>query len=310
MISVIIPVYNTEKFVGRCIESVIEQTYKDLEIIVIDDGSTDNSLAICQQYALQDGRIIILSQENQGASEARNHGIAHASGDYFLFVDSDDWIEPLMVEELYERMIALHTDVVISQIGHWKPYDSEIVLNSESALRHILRDRVWWGVYGKLFLSSIFQELRFPKSTISEDYCLMVHLMMKEVKICYTPQYYYHLVVRSDSLSRMSLCDRSYEQLDNMLAVCQTICEKKTDYMKYAKRNMADVLLKLSYMTAIQPNGYKRFPNQSKRVFSLIQSSYWDMMRNRTIPFTQKILLTGCISPLTARITAWLYSKI
>ena len=112
LISIIVPVYNVEKYLSKCIDSIINQTYKNIEIILIDDGSTDSSGAICDKYALVDSRIHVLHIENSGVSNARNVGLNHATGDYIGFVDSDDYIEPNMYELLLEELIADDVDVV------------------------------------------------------------------------------------------------------------------------------------------------------------------------------------------------------
>ena len=103
LISVIVPVYNSEKYVNRCIDSILNQTYENLEVILIDDGSSDGSLKICESWAEKDNRIKILKQKNSGVSSARNLGIENASGDYVAFVDNDDWLRP----EMYETMLSL-----------------------------------------------------------------------------------------------------------------------------------------------------------------------------------------------------------
>ena len=105
LISVIVPVYNVEKYVGRCITSNINQSYTNLEIIVVNDGSTDNSLSVCESYAAKDNRIKLITQENRGLSGARNTGLRHYTGEYVTFVDSDDWIHRNMVEYLYNALI-------------------------------------------------------------------------------------------------------------------------------------------------------------------------------------------------------------
>lgn len=104
MISVIVPVYNVEEYLPTCIESILNQTYKDLEILLIDDGSTDNSGKICDKYAKEDGRCIVVHQPNKGVSEARNTGLKHATGEYISFIDGDDYIHPQMLEILYNEI--------------------------------------------------------------------------------------------------------------------------------------------------------------------------------------------------------------
>ena len=115
-ISVIIPVYNTELYLRRCLESVINQTYTNLQIIIIDDGSTDNSLKICTEYAQNDNRLIVYSQNNSGVSAARNKGLDMATGDYIAFVDSDDFIENDMFAKLLNTMVNNEADIIVCGI--------------------------------------------------------------------------------------------------------------------------------------------------------------------------------------------------
>ena len=112
-ISIIIPVYNVEKYLNKCLNSVIEQTYKNIEVILIDDGSTDNSGKICDEYAKNDIRIKIIHQQNGGVSTARNNGLEHATGKYITFVDSDDYIEKEMIETMAKKIMKKNADIVI-----------------------------------------------------------------------------------------------------------------------------------------------------------------------------------------------------
>lgn len=289
MVSVIIPVYNTEKFVGRCLMSVLEQTYTDLEIIIIDDGSTDDSFKICQGFSQKDNRVKILSQKNLGASIARNNGINHAKGDSLMFVDSDDWIDKTMVESLYKLMDFVTSDIVISQMGENKPYQIETNVNSDLALAHVLRDRIWWGPCGKLFRRSVFQEIRFPKPTLSEDYWFMIHLLLKGVNVYYTPMSFYHRNIRKGSLSRMSLCNRSFDELDNVLSVCESVRLQKPVLQKYAERNLVETILKLS--NSIRKSTSKgEYQMQKKRIHSIAHNYLCSVLFNNVIPLKQKLL--------------------
>ena len=113
LISVIVPVYNVEEYLPKCIESIINQTYKNLEIILVDDGSTDNSGRICDEYAKKDDRIIVFHKENGGLSDARNCGIDAATGDWVQFVDSDDYIHQTMVEKMYSSCKRNQTKLAV-----------------------------------------------------------------------------------------------------------------------------------------------------------------------------------------------------
>lgn len=111
LVSIIIPVYNVQEYLRKCLDSVINQTYKNLEIIIVNDGSTDNSFSICKEYAKKDPRIILLSQENRGLSNARNTGIKKISGNYIYFVDSDDWLRLDAIEESIALAIEYDADL-------------------------------------------------------------------------------------------------------------------------------------------------------------------------------------------------------
>ena len=117
-ITVIVPVYNVENYLNKCLDSLINQTYKNLEIIVINDGSTDNSGEICQEYAQKDNRIIYVEQENGGLSDARNAGLERMTGSYVTFVDSDDWVEPDYVEVLHNKLIGYQADIAIEILSY------------------------------------------------------------------------------------------------------------------------------------------------------------------------------------------------
>ena len=121
-ISVIVPVYNVEKYLRKCIESILNQTFREFELILVDDGSTDSSGKICDEYALKDSRIKVIHKENGGASSARNAGLDVAKGEYIGFVDSDDWIEMDMYGELYRLIKENNTDISVCGINNIKRY--------------------------------------------------------------------------------------------------------------------------------------------------------------------------------------------
>lgn len=306
MVSVIIPVYNTAEYVERCIRSVTQQTYKELEIIVVNDGSTDNSLDICNGLQERDERIFIVSHCNAGASMARNLGLDIAKGDYIMFVDSDDWIAPDMVEALLKAMNTTDTELIITQIpGDPQLYDSDITISSNQALYHLLKDQAWWSPNGKLFQAKTFKSLRFPKATLSEDYWLMSELLLKDMQIRFISSSYYYRTIRINSLSRSILCERSFEEIDNVLAVWKKVKKNIPDYEQYAERNLAETLLMLLQMilSLYNPRNYRE---QEQRILSLIRFHYWSMLGNKNILLKQKLILAGCFSHLTSKLITYL----
>lgn len=212
MISVIVPIYNTEKYLHNCIRSILSQTYKDLQIILVDDGSTDLSGKIADSYAQQDRRCIVIHQNNKGLSEARNTGMRYAAGEYLTFVDSDDYIHPRMLEILHNTLNNSSAD--FSMVLHEKVYeysdplplsmnsDVTFTLNQTELLRRfwnigftkcyeisVMDSHVVWG---KLFRRNSVSGFRF-KSIRAEDveFCSRFYLQLKSVIVVNRKLYYY-----------------------------------------------------------------------------------------------------------------------
>ena len=185
MISIIVPVYNTEKYLRKCLESIENQTYKDFEVILINDGSKDNSLNICKEFISDKSNYELLSQENKGLSSARNEGLKLATGDYVTFLDSDDWLESQYLEQLYSVLKKYNADISICEFNityesksvarHKKPrtkYNSGKikVFNKYEALSNLFMDKnIRSYAWGKLFKIECFKDLKFPLGKKYED---------------------------------------------------------------------------------------------------------------------------------------------
>lgn len=184
LISIIIPVYNVEKYLDECIASVVNQTYKNLEIILIDDGSPDKCPRMCDNWANRDERIKVFHQENGGLSSARNKGLDIASGDYIGFVDSDDYIEADMYEIMFNALNESGKKIsccLINRIfedgtiiSDMNMYKGDIVLDVEDAIHEIFCKSVGNAVWGKLYEKTIFETMRFPVGEINEDFPVIV----------------------------------------------------------------------------------------------------------------------------------------
>ena len=169
LISIIVPVYNVQKYIGKCIDSILSQTYLNIELILVDDGSSDASGRICDEYGKRDGRIRVIHQENEGVSSARNHGMEEAQGEYLCFVDADDWIPKYSVKQLATRIIASGSDLATGKIKLIFP-----LRNNDTAFSHygtLSRDSEldWYktvstispGPVAKIFKRSIIQEKKY-----------------------------------------------------------------------------------------------------------------------------------------------------
>lgn len=137
-ISVIVPVYNIEDYISKCLESIINQTFKDIEIIIVDDGSTDNSGKICDKYKSEDNRITVIHKQNEGLVRARKTGLYNSSGEYVIYIDGDDWIDNSTLEKMYEEILANHTDMVV-----WNHFES--IGNTDRIIKHGIES----GLYNK-----------------------------------------------------------------------------------------------------------------------------------------------------------------
>lgn len=185
LISVIIPVFNVEKYLERCIKSIINQTYKNLEILLINDGSTDKSIEICNRYLEIDNRIVLLNKENGGLSSARNLGIDKAKGEYISFVDSDDFIHELMYETLVSNLEKNDCDISIIEsldviedkdfIFELKNNNNSIVYSKEESIANYL-DGKFIPAWGKLYRKELFESIRFPIGILNEDEAIMIRV--------------------------------------------------------------------------------------------------------------------------------------
>ena len=201
-ISVIVPVYNVSNYIHKCVDSIINQKYENLEIILVDDGSTDDSGNICEEYAKKDVRIKVIHKKNGGLSDARNVGIDNATGSYIGFVDSDDWIDENMYITLYQNMKKENADISCcnryfiytntrTSYGTDKFYE---VMNSQRAIQ-LMCTFGYLGVsaYTKLYKKKLFEDIRYPKGKVNEDIYTTYKLLDKATRIVYdaTPLYYY-----------------------------------------------------------------------------------------------------------------------
>ena len=202
MISVIVPIYNTEKYLPKCLDSLASQTYPDVEFILIDDGSTDNSGAIVDQY--KDPRFRVFHTGNHGLSAARNFGIEQARGEWLMFVDSDDWVEPGFCEIPYQAAVHDGADLVIFYTYNVKngrgkvrnPSTHTEIIDREKAIKNGST-----AVWNKLYKRELFTGIHFPEGRVCEDIAITHKILMKAKRIIMIPDHLYYHVYRKDSIS-------------------------------------------------------------------------------------------------------------
>jgi len=210
LISVIVPVYNSEKYLPKCLESIINQSYDHLEIILIDDGSVDFSLNICHEYAKRDDRIKVLHQENRGPSATMNRGLDFAQGTFIAFVDCDDYLHSQMYEVLYNNLMEHKADISIC--GYTKVFEEDerieeicigeniSLYNNMEALEKLCDELINVEVWNKLYKKEIFHNLRYEVGIMHEDAFIVHRILHKAKKIVHSDQSLYFYLQRSSSI--------------------------------------------------------------------------------------------------------------
>ena len=283
-ISIIVPVYNVEKYLKRCIDSILDQTFKEFELILVNDGSTDKSLEICNNYKRDDDRVIVIDKINGGLSSARNAGLDIAKGEYIAFVDSDDYINKNMYKKMFD--LAKKDQVDIVQCKFKKVYDDFFseksedikfaVINSSNALTNLLKIGdmnvqcvVAWN---KIYKSYLFENIRFPIGKIHEDDLTTYKVFDKSKKIIIVDEelYYYRQVQGSIMNSGFS-----EKNLDYLEAV-----KEQLNYFKINNSNLyKDILLKYEFNLKIYYFKAEEHIENNNKVLNKIKCEYKSIVR-------------------------------
>lgn len=296
LISVIVPVFNVEQYVSKCIDSILKQNYSNLEIILVDDGSTDSSGKICDDYASKFEEIKTFHKTNGGLSSARNYGLKKATGKYIGFVDSDDTISPLMYERLMDNLQKTNSDISICGryyvfLDHkpkvrYKEEKKLVKMNSKDAIKKMNSFNSFdMAAWDKLYKRELFENIKFPENKLSEDYFIMYKLFLKSNYICYTPEPLYNYMQRENSISHTSninfdFIQASKEQMINVEKIYPDLIDIL--HTAYASANITvyDFYLKL---------GLKCRRNIEKKLQMNVQKNFIYIKKNKNLPLSKKI---------------------
>lgn len=239
LISIIVPVYNVQEYLERCVVSLLHQTYHNLEIILIDDGSTDDSPKLCKELQNRDARIKFVSQTNQGIGAVRNLGLSMAHGEYVGFVDSDDWVDEDMYESLLKLMLERNADVVCCAHYREGEIDGKIeMVGAGSKVIEFTRQEAFEALrcerfilnflWDKLFRRDLFSEINIPHEHKFEDLIVSPQWLCKVTKVVYSPQPKYHYSIRVGSLTNRPVGDEMKWRYDMVKALFeqQAFCKK------------------------------------------------------------------------------------
>lgn len=314
-ISVIVPVYNTVDWLERCIRSIENQTWKNLEIVIVDDGSTDGSGEKAEELAGADERIKVFHKENGGASTARNMGIDQAEGEYIGFIDSDDYIEP----EMYARLMELiqSENILIAQASRDEididgkvrkniciPPEKTELVDSYAFIRELLLHRGDASFCTKLIKASLFKEERFPEGVLNEDFNLLMRLLPKVDRIAIVPEQYYHVFYRLNSTTRRKNDEefpRVFMDIVDNADMMEAIVAREAPILKKEARRFG-LYQRLDYLLHIPISRMNRKNKFYRNVIGYIRAHFLDIL---FVPFLEGkfrlYLVLFCIAPKTLR---------
>ena len=300
-ISVIVPVYNVEQYLERCVDSIINQTYKNLEIILVNDGSTDSSGELCDELAKKDVRIRVVHKENGGVSEARNLGIRESNGAYITFIDSDDVVSIRMIEELYSNLLENGTDISIGNVIHnyninnifFDDSNNDILLwNNEEVLKEFLKAKITsFYPVAKLFKKNIILDLEFNVDfKLAEDAMFITEILLeKDVKVVYSFKDIYAYCHRSESATTSINRDTVFDTIKVYDIILPKIEKKYPDLKRYVvlRKNWANFEV------------YDKLVLSDKEIFDIdrkilrneILSSKKEILKERLFTMNRKISL-------------------
>lgn len=291
-ISIIVPVYNVEKYLDRCIESILTQTFTDFELILIDDGSPDNCPEMCDNWAEKDNRIVVIHKENGGVSSARNAGLYISKGNYIGFVDPDDVISPVMYENLYNSCISTSSDMAICNFEEFEDtfeYDEKLAeynvysRNEVLTMAFVPKARVLGNVWNKLYKKSIIDNITFDETlTNGEDTKFSFYVAFNSKSIVIIDNIYYMYYVRSDGAANSISNEKRLVVLSVIEDICNEVVkignkEASNNATEFFSFYLADTFLSLD-------------DDNKKEIKPLVKKNIMNIMRTN-LKFKSKILL-------------------
>ena len=287
-ISVIVPVYNVEKYVKKCLESISNQTYKNIEIIIVNDGATDNSEKICREFVGNEDRAKLYTKENGGLSSARNHGMQFVTGNYVLFIDSDDYISEEMIEELYNNIKAESADVSVCGVynvysdGQSPQCKEEVYFSCDRdgfLKEYFIGEKIPGTICNKLISYEIASKISFPVGKIYEDAFYQFKLVKYAKKYVVTTKPYYYYFHRENSITTKPYTIKNMD--------CIEIYSNFYDYIKIEIPFLSEfAFFRLSYAhfmvfdKMLLSENYKEI-KEYREVLGFLKKNFWKIYKNK-----------------------------
>lgn len=290
LVSIIVPVYNVEKYIEECLESIKKQTYKNIEVIIVNDGSTDNSLGFCESIAADDNRFFVYTKVNGGLSDARNYGIKRASGELLTFVDSDDYIDSQYIECLVKTLNETNSDIACCgyrRVDDYKnciktsvPVTSISVLSKKDAMRELVNEgKVKTQAWAKIYKKYIFDDLEFPYGKYHEDMYIM-HLVVENAQcIVVSPKVLYNYRYNNSSITGGAFKVKRQEAVDAMQLRLDFIKKLYPDMQLDQVRQLVWTCCNVNYLI-LKSTKFIKFRNIFKQNQSIIRKYFISFMQS------------------------------
>lgn len=315
LVSVIVPVFNVEKYVEKCVNTILNQTYKNLEIILIDDGSTDSSGKICDEYAEKDERITVIHKENGGLSSARNAGLSIVTGGYITYIDSDDYVSKEYVEVLYQNLRDNNADIAIGSFRYVYEGDTDVeielkemcgpvlIWNNEETLYHMLLQRnITTSAWGVLSRREYWSDVKFPKGKLFEDMGTSYKIYAKANKVVFVNQIIYYYMMRHGSIQNTSFNIKKMDELE-MVTQCKNFIDERYPRLREATTNR---LISCCFHMLFSMNDFGI--EEGRKLVGLIKQYRRKMVFGRTV---NKKVRFGCLCTyLGFDLTKLIYEKM
>lgn len=292
-VSILIPAYNAAAFLPKCLDSVLNQTYQDLQVVIVDDGSKDNTLKVCQQYAEKDNRVEVYHQENQGVAPTRNHLLEKVKGDYVLFVDADDWIELDMVEYLVSLATELDAEMVMCDrvINDAKPSDKKPEVNilpQEEAIKDFLYHDYFVGsLWNKLLSRSLLHNEQFHRGiSYGEDALFIWGALQKVNNVVVSDKQLYHYYMNEESISHQSFGDKKLSGHLTWSLITEDVAKHWPQFLDIAKSSFG--LQDMYLLRAASQSGYKK-NEEIKKIQKTVKTYLPQILSRKNLGFKDRI---------------------
>lgn len=299
LISIVVPVYNVENYLRECLESIEKQTYNHFEVIIVNDGSTDNSLQICEEYCKRDSRFVVYSKQNGGLSDARNFGIDLIKGEYVTFLDSDDYWEIEYLEELYKNIVTNGADIAVAnyrRVDENGEISFDIIPGKEKVYKNIdaicdllYQKNISVSAHSKLYKSELFQTIRFPKGKLYEDISTTPLVFLKAKKVYYSDKVLVNYRVRSGSITESDFREKDIEMLLNtkeMISIIRDFYQENN--LSYACKSY--LFSKAStFLFLVSKSQHKKKEIYMQEAWKIIKTNRGNILKDKNVRWKNKL---------------------